>query len=201
MNGECGRVFLVQQCIVENWSLRIGDPTLVGWLTAAAYFVTALLSYLTLQSARSNERIEYRRFWTLAAVGLAFLGANKQLDLQVLLTAAMRCVAQANGWYAERRQYQEFFIVGVMVGAVFLLLGALLYFRKTIQLIAPAFLGLLLLSTFVVLRAASFHHEEESIGIPLPETNTANALLELPGILLVALNAMQLLLRRRGQAA
>ena len=189
---------ILHQCVVDDWLARIGDPTPLGWLTAAAYLLTAVLSYFALQTAQLNDGAEYRRFWTLMVVGFAFLGINKELDVQTLFTAAMKCVAQANGWYAERRQYQELFIVGVVVGGSFVLLSALLYFWRTIRLVAPAFLGLTLVATFITLRAASFHHADVLIGVALLEASRADMLLELPGIVLVALNATLLILLRDG---
>ena len=82
----------------------------------------------------------------LLAVGFVLLGVNKELDFHTLFTAAMKCVAQANGWYTERRQYQELFIIGMVVGGSLLLLSALLYFRRTIRLVALAFVGSALVS-------------------------------------------------------
>lgn len=128
-------------------------------------------------------------------VGFAFLGVNKQLDLQTLFTAAIRCVSEANGWYAERRQFQELFIIAAVAGGSLLLLSVPLYLRRTIRLVAPAVVGLVLVATFVVLRAASFNHEDELIGLTLPGAGKADVL-ELSGIALVALNATQLILRR-----
>ena len=171
----------------------------MGWLTTAAYLVTAALSYFARQTARSSEGPQFRYFWILMAGGFALLGVNKQLDLQMLFTAAMRCVAETSGWYAERRLYQEWFVVGLVLACGLLSVGALLSLRGTIHLIAPALLGTVLIIIFVVLRAASFHHGEESIGVPLPGTGMADKLLELPGIFLVALNATQVLLRSRGR--
>jgi hypothetical protein len=171
----------------------------LGWLTTTAYLVTASLSYFVLQSAPPSDRAQYRYFWILMAGGFALLGFNKQLDLQTLFTAAMKCAAQAGGWYAERRLDQELFVVGLVLGCGLLFLSALLCLRGTIYLIAPALLGSALIIAFVVLRAASFYHEDELIGVPLPSTGLADALLELPGIGLVALNATQLILSSRGK--
>jgi len=126
-------------------------------------------------------------------VGFSFLGVNTQLDLQTFFTAFMRCVARANGWYAERRQYQHLFLVGLVLGVSVLLASAWIYFRRIIHLVAPALLGAALTGAFVIVRAASFHHEAEWIGIALPSAGNVYVLVELLGIFLVALNAMTLL--------
>ena len=193
-------MFLVQPCIADSWSPRIGDPTPLGWLTTFAYLVTAGLSWFTLRHARPSDSVEYRVFWALIAVGFAFLGVNKQLDLQTFATAVLKCVAQANGWYGERRHDQAIFIFGLVAGGSFLLLSAIWYFRQIYELIALALIGCALLAVFVMLRAATFNHEDELIGIPLLGTQTADALLELPGILLVAINGALLILKGRGRA-
>ena len=188
-------MFTLYQCIADSWSPQVGDPTPLGWLTTVAYLLTALLSCFALQCAPPNEDVKYRRFWTLMTLGFAFLSVNKQLDLQTLFTAAMRCVSRANGWYAERRQFQELFIIAAAAGGSLLLLSVPLYLRRTIRLVAPALVGLVLVATFVALRAASFNHEDELIGLTLPGVGKADVL-ELSGIALVALNATQLILRR-----
>ena len=62
-------MFLVQLCIADSWSPRIGDPTPLGWLTTFAYLVTAGLSWFTLQYARPSDSVEYRVFWALKPWG------------------------------------------------------------------------------------------------------------------------------------
>ena len=44
--------------------------------------------------------------WRLLALGLLFLGINKQLDLQTLLIDLGRQAALAGGWSGERRRVQ-----------------------------------------------------------------------------------------------
>ena len=97
-------------CVGERWSLKIGDPTVVGWLTVALYAVCAVLGFMTLMRVKdTRERI----FWGLVALAMLFLGVNKQLDLQSMLTAAGRCLSQLQGWYEERRVFQRDFIIGL----------------------------------------------------------------------------------------
>ena len=80
-------------------------------------------------------------------------------------------------------------------GGSFLLLSTIWYFRQIYELIALALIGCALLAVFVMLRAATFNHEDELIGIPLLGAQAADAPLELPGILLVAINGALLILK------
>jgi len=178
-----------------DWLSSLGDPSALGWITTIAYLGTAFLSYLTLKAARTSDGPEYRVFWRLAALGFVFLGINKQLDLQILFTALMRCAALAGGWFAERRHDQHLFVVGLVLTGSALVAIAWFCFRRIICLVAPAMLGITLVSTFVIIRAASFQHEEEASNISLPSPSSAHIGLELLGISFVALNAVQLLNR------
>ena len=58
-----------------------------------------------------------RIFWGLVTLAMLFLGVNKELDLQWMLTAAGRCLSQLHGWYEERRLFQRDFIIGLLVTA------------------------------------------------------------------------------------
>ena len=63
-----------------GWKPGIGDPTVYGWLAAAAYALGALLCWRASRRAPARER----KFWLIAMALLAFLAINKQLDLQTL---------------------------------------------------------------------------------------------------------------------
>src|SRR5215204_4654788 len=93
-----------------RWHVGIGDPTLIGWVTVAGYFLGASVAFLAYRSCRSEgQRFDPARareggnqrllasFWLLACITLTALGINKQLDMQTLLTQAMRDVAHMQG--------------------------------------------------------------------------------------------------------
>ncbi len=86
----------MQSCALERWSPRIGDPSLMGWLTVGVYLLAGLVALWVLASARfpAATRGRERLFWLFVALILFFLAINKQLDLQSYLTAVGRCVAQ-----------------------------------------------------------------------------------------------------------
>lgn len=178
-----------------RWHPGIGDPSLLGWATVAAYAVAACLCGIAARRAlgigrtvaslapveAANQRA-LAAFWLGACALLALLGVNKQLDLQSLLTQVGRDLALAQGWYQGRHRVQAAFVAGLAA------LGALggvaiaWWLRRVIVRVAGPLLGLAVLTTFVVVRAASFHHVDLRLrGGPLP----LNLFLELGGILVV----------------
>jgi len=146
-----------------RWQLAGGDPTWLGWLAVVAYVVAACLCVRAARVARHAEHSELgqRRlacFWVLLAVLLLALGVNKQLDLQTLFGRAMRDLAHAQGWYADRRRFQRVFVAvaGVVSLASLSALGLGLWpMRRRVRL---ALFGLATLLGFVLLRAALFQH-------------------------------------------
>ena len=100
-------------CVLGGWAPRIGDPTLMGWATVAAYFAAAILATLAARRATGRQRA----FWIGLAVILLALTVNKQLDLQSALTEAGRCISKAQGWYEARRSVQVIFIEAVLVAS------------------------------------------------------------------------------------
>ncbi len=133
-----------------QWTPGIGDPTIVGWLTVLAYLIAALLCW------RAGGR---SRWWVALALFLLALAANKQLDLQSLFTAVARDAARAQGWYDARRGYQLAFFVGLAIAGTVGGIAALIAASRSRNPCARlAVIGTLLLSGFILVRVASFHH-------------------------------------------
>jgi len=175
-----------------NWRPGIGDPTVWGWITVAAYFVAA---FLAVRAARASQFSGHRwqseaLFWILLAFSMLGLGINKQLDLQSLLTDLARIMAKDGGWYRDRHVYQEAVLLLFGVAGAIAILGLLVTLRRYCADIRIAALGINLVICFVVIRAASFHKVDDLIGRSLLGLNW-NVILELPGILLVAVCAMR----------
>lgn len=169
-----------------RWHPGIGDPSLAGWVTVAAYLGTAALCFAA--RVRPAELSE-RRFWTLVSVLLLLLGINKQLDLQTWLTEAGRDMALSQGWYEQRRIIQGIFIFWLGMGALGLRAWLGIHLR---DLSTPARLsgkGVVLLGVFVLLRAASFHHVDAWLGVRLAYLRV-NVLLELGAISIIAWAAL-----------
>jgi len=199
--GAVRPVFPGETGWVGRWSPGIGDPTVLGWVTVAAYLVAAWLCYRAagtssegLGDAGTSTRRE-RILWILFAGSLLLLGLNKQLDLQSALTEALRIVSRNQGWYESRREYQLAFVEVLALAAV-AGFGALVAFTwRLSRSIKLAGLGLGFLGAFVLVRAASFHHADQLLGTRVLGLK-ARWLLELGGIAIAALGAR----RRLGEA-
>jgi hypothetical protein len=170
-----------------RWRPTIGDPTAMGWFTVIAYGLAAVMAlgvYL-----RKKDRI-----WIGVALGMAALCINKELDLQSLFTDIGRVASSHLGVYEQRREFQKWFVLGVVAGAG--VLGTWFVFRHHAFWLHHKLLssGLFFLMTFIVVRAISFHHfdaflKSRFLGVKM------NWTLELGGILLVGLAAAMELAR------
>ncbi|MGZ8939513.1 MAG: hypothetical protein ACXW32_09920 [Limisphaerales bacterium] len=173
----------------DVWRPGIGDPTFMGWLTVVAYFGAAYLCGRELMKARRiNGPREKTFFWATLTILLVFLGFNKQLDLQTLLTLTARRIAIAQGWYENRRIVQIVFVSVVGIAGVFTILAMRLLVWKHGDLRLPL-IGFVVLLVFVVARAASFHHIDQLINFRMGWVRM-NWVLELGAIALVAWGAL-----------
>jgi hypothetical protein len=182
---------LLAETVNDSWRPGIGDPTVLGWFTVAAYFAAALLLLRTWQADREATQAGQPAcpgVWLLVALVLLLLGLNKQLDLQSLITVIGRRVARDGGWYGERRHVQRLFILGVLAAAVMSALGLAWVVRRHLRRVAPMLLGLTVLLAFIVIRAASFHNMDHWLGSSVIGLRW-NGVLELGGIVLTALGA------------
>ncbi len=188
-----------------NWTPRNGDPTITGWVTVLAYLgVATLVWFLAARMFESRLREVRRAAMLWAGIGLVMvgLGINKQLDLQSAMTEYAKAMAMEDGWYADRRVVQRWFIVGIGVTGV-LGIGAVLYLgRRYWRQFVLAGLGLGFLAAFVVIRAASFHHVDVFLKSPAMGWVNYNVVLELGGIGLIGVGAWREMRKwRRGHEA
>lgn len=175
-----------------RWRPGMGDASLMGWFTVAAYAAAAVFCWI---AARHSELVDndalgrkYRLVWSGVALLMTLLCVNKQLDLQSLFTDLGRVLARSQGWYGERRAVQKFFVLAMT--AVSCAAFAFVVWKTHSVLPESTLLlfGLSFLLTFIVVRAASLHHfdmflKSNAWGI------RANWALELGGIGLVAFSA------------
>jgi len=169
-----------------RWEPGIGDPTIIGWVTVAAYGSAMVLCYL---SSRKLPPGPHRQFWFYMTVIMALLGLNKQLDLQTWFTQTGRDLALENGWYERRRLVQVIFIAWLVLVGLVTMSWLKNWLRHLDRYARRAAVGLVLLVVFVIIRATSFHHVDRMLGLTL-EGLRVNALLELTGIGLIALAAL-----------
>ena len=101
----------------------------MGWTITCAYLVAAWLCYGAARRCASTGRgsrgpapealpQRVRRVWLGLSGVLILLGINKQLDLQLLLTAAGRWLARTQGWYEQRFYAQLAFFVVLAISVI-----------------------------------------------------------------------------------
>jgi hypothetical protein len=184
---------LVDFLLDIQWRPQIGDPSFVGWLTTFAYVATALLAgWIVLRSAAyfpDEERTGSRRLWMGFVLLMILLGFNKQLDLQSLFTEFGQILAHQQGWYDERRSFQVWFVLGLATLGLLAFLALAWRGRRQLRSRLLLLFGVALLLTFILVRAATFHHFDRFLQTPLVGWR-ANWVLELSGIACIALQAI-----------
>ena len=171
-----------------HWRPGFHDPDFLGWVIFVGYFAAACLCVRTaLSRGRRPDCPSDRRsrtFWYVLTALLVLLGINKQLDLQTLMTEVGREAAKVEGWYQVRRPVQAVFVASLAVLSVSGLLILAILMRHSLLRLWLAVAGVVLLVSYVLVRAASFHHVDLLLG-----RFELNWLLELVGIACVALSA------------
>lgn len=172
----------------DGWYVGIGDPTVLGWLTVVFYLVAMYLSFKQFRQLKAIGGVS--KFWLYLAVMLLLLSINKQLDLQTLLTQTLREHALANGWYAQRRFLQAFFILFLGLGMLLTLFSLRVLLAKSWRQYKLAWVGVLLLCGFVLMRAASFHHfdlfiDKQLLGVRI------NVVLEIGALAIIIVAALK----------
>lgn len=185
----------IEACTFARWSPKIGDPTVLGWVTVAAYAVATLLALRALSRAQRvypAETVSLQRFfWASVTLLFLFLCVNKQLDLQSFITAVGRCYSQFEGWYDERREFQRHFIYG-LIGVTFTAFVILaIALRRILLTNWLAILGVFLVVLFILVRAVGFHHFDVIIQSKISDVKV-NWIMELGGISLVIIGALWL---------
>ena len=152
---------------IGSWSPGIGDPTVGGWLTVILYAWAAWLSFRVLQRDRHQRivlGVNEKTVWRLMMAGMIALGINKQLDLQSAMTELGRLIALEQGWYGNRRQVQEAFIVAVPIVGLTALAAMTVLVWKAPAATWWACAGATGLLVFIAIRATSFHRVDEMLG-------------------------------------
>jgi hypothetical protein len=197
--GNYGLEITILAEVVEGrWRPGIGDPSVMGWVTVAAYCLAAVVSF---RAAWHEPRTDDHRakqpatFWMVLCIVMIALGINKQLDLQSLLTQIGRDVIRSGGWYRERRELQVGFILAVTLVCITAVAAFFWFSRRTLHKRWLALVGVVFILGFVVIRAASFHHVDRLLGASIGGMKW-NWVLELGGIAAVAASAIRISLSR-----
>ena len=171
--------------------MGIGDPSPMGWLTVACYYLAALLSLKVGLARGTIPRLpglgSEASFWKGLFVLFIVLGVNKQLDLQSGVTELFRILARRTGFYDSRRSFQPLVLVALGFGGVI----ALVRLCRVCPRSGPARLALagsVFIVSFVLIRAVSFHGFDVFLSWRLAGVKM-NWAMELGGIASVCLAA------------
>ena len=167
-----------------RWHAGIGDATIFGWITVALYLLA--VARCVVKAVASKKFGGNYQFWLYLAAFLLLLSINKQLDLQSWLTELVKDNAVGNGWYKHRRPVQIAFIAALGLGMLIALLSLRLFLANSWRHNKLTWLGIIFLCTFILMRAASFHHFDILINRPVLGLKI-NVLIELGAILLIIL--------------
>ena len=173
-----------------TWQLEAGDPTLLAWAVTIGYLITSLLC---IRAALVNKRMALSPApsepWWLLGTLTAFLGINKELDLQTLAIEIARNASRAEGWYALRRGAQKAFTLAVLATAALLAWRFVRSHGKFLCRNRTLTTGLCLVILYAVLRMIAINHVEfSSSGDDEPHVLL---FLELLGVSLFAFGASQ----------
>ena len=134
----------------------INDPMVrtLAYMGAAALCAAA---YVSARRVSEGSRPSLWWLWLgIAAVlvGFAFL---REPDLERTVGRHVRDIAQARGWYPDRRPLQEFVIAVVSLGAMGAALAGTRLVRHPDWELTFAVMALIYLASFVTIRAVSLH--------------------------------------------
>jgi len=182
-----------------KWQPGFHDDYFIGWLITGSYFACALFAALIATYHNHLEERLATRFWSVISLLMVLLGLNKQLALQILLTEVGRHIAQTQGWYHQRRIFQFLFIVVFAAASALAFIWFAKKYRESFSRYKLVFCGLFFLLSFVIIRAATFHHFNELIQIRLFFGLTVNWALELTGIYMIILAELKEMMALRNR--
>lgn len=137
-----------------------------------------------------------RMFWAIIVGFLIFLAINKQLDMQSALTIAGKCLAKAQEWYANRRIVQAGFITVLLIVILICFIITIFAMRGIFYANIFAIFGLMILLSFIMVRAVSFHHFDYLIGSKSFGFSN-NFIFENFGIILISANAIIIIISKK----
>ena len=158
---------------------------MIAWLVLGCYLASAIAA---VWAGRVSEGAD-RRFWLGAAVLLAALGLAKQFKLQDWLTGAGRSLARMDGLYEHRRLGQAVFVFALAIFAALAAVALRHWFSRSPKPVKAAAVALVLLLSFVLVRATSIHVVDEWVTAEFAGVR-AGWWLELAGIATIALSAI-----------
>lgn len=167
-------------CSYPLWRHNFSDPTLLGWGICLIYACTAIFSWRA-------RHLSPRPLWIMVAVIMLTLCLNKQLDLQILLTGAIKCHATEYAWL-NYRDFAQIFLTGLIALSALLCTFTLwLLVRRDQDQHWLLLIGFVLLSIFGTLRMAQFADLVGTAGWLLGHPH----IFEILGIAAILVNAIR----------
>lgn len=168
-----------------------GDPTVLGWIATALYFIAAISCFRAARRARI-ESTPARRRWFWLAVGslVLLLGVNKQLDLQLLVQRVGRQVIASEDWRDHRVLLRSAFFSLVASCVVAMMVWFIALARGSWRRYGLALFGLGLLLGFVLLRVAFFERMDDFVGRSLA-AGRVKWVLEIGGLASIIVSAIR----------
>lgn len=145
--------------IIYEWFSLNGDHTFWGWLITILYLFTVAGSFYYVKTI-NNTKIskEKRILWLFIGSFLTFMGINKQLDIQLLLTISGRYIGLKFSFLGMRRIFQSYFTAAIFLSVLFIT-GIVIYKIRTIlkeSLIE--LIGITFIIGFFFIQTASMTH-------------------------------------------
>lgn len=173
------------QCGFHDWMDIWGDPWLSGSILVMSYLVSGVLVLRTANKLAGRER----SYWSLCGALLVFQAANTPLDLHAFVWTTGRCLAHAQGWYAQRQSVQVFFLLSAAVIAAILCTIVLWRLASSVVRNLLLTMGMAICLGFTLVKGVSLHELAAFYGQPIGPFYVADVI-EWSGVLLAFFAAM-----------
>ena len=141
-----------------NWSPTFHDNTWLDWVITLSYLGAAGLCVYAWHRERRDRGGPTPCFWLVMGILMAFLGVNKQFNLQTAVEEWGRGMAQETGVYEKRRSIQRMFVICFGGAGLALMVVLTWWVRKNLKRYGWALGGLLFAGAYAAVRAATFNH-------------------------------------------
>jgi hypothetical protein len=184
---------------MANWQDTLADAGLqwqtllgtIGWHHLAFAVAYAVAATLCCVSAAVAERDGGSGLaWHALAMLLVLLGINSMVRLDLFAVFALRAVARAQGWYAQRRAIQAGVLALVLLAAVVAIAALRTRLAPAWQRCEFVATGLGLLLVVAVLRAISLHYTDRALDTRVAGISLGR-LVEFAGLGLTAAGALR----------
>lgn len=175
--------------VYPQWEAAVRHTGSRAALVAASHALAGMLFCARALATGRNDSA--RTEWFVAAGVLALLGANALLRVDLLAISVLRTAARADGWYAQRRDWQLAALGALTAGGAFALWRVRARLRPAWSRRTAVVLGLGILTGTALLRAISHHATDLALDARLFNV-AVGRLLDAVGLILATTGAMHL---------